>query len=73
MTAFPADTGRVPNFLRWSTDEYRRSAMACRAAAWRAEQDAEGASNRQVQEAFLRDAKAFSDLAEKYENAARVL
>lgn len=73
MPPAPLDNGRVTNFLRFSPDEYRSMAMAARAKAYQAEKDAEGQSNPTVCATFLADAKRFSELAEKCENAARVL
>jgi hypothetical protein len=67
------ENGRVTNFIRFSADDYRALAMAARAAAYRAEKDGEGASNPSVRERFLVDAKRFNELAEKCENASRVL
>lgn len=47
--------------------------MAARAKAWQSQRDAEGQTNPQVRAAFLGDAMRFNELAEKCENAARVL
>jgi hypothetical protein len=68
-----SDNARVTNFIRFSADDYRALAMAARASAYQAEKDAEGQSNPKVREAFLRQRARYSELAEKCENAARVL
>lgn len=73
MPPIPPDNARVTNFLRFTPDDYRALAMAARAKAWQAEKDAEGQSNPQVRATFLIDAKRFKELAEKCENASRVL
>lgn len=63
----------MPNFIRFSPDDYRALAMAARASAYTAEKDGQGQSNPSVRARFLADAKRFRELAEKCENAARVL
>lgn len=73
MSPAPLNNGRVPNFLRFSADDYRTVAQACRAASVQAEKDAEAQTNPQVVRLFNDTAKRFSELAEKCENAARVL
>lgn len=73
MPPAPLDNARVTNFIRFSADDYRALAMAARAKAYQAEKDAEGQTNPQVRAAFMADARRFKELAEKCENAARVL
>jgi ribosomal protein S6 len=73
MPPAPLDNGRVQNFLRFTADEWRSLAMGQRALAYQAEKDAEGQSNPTVRARFLADAKRYNKLAEKCENAARVL
>lgn len=73
MPAGPLDNGRVTNFLHFTADDFRALAMAARAAAYRAEQDAKAQTNPQVRAQFLDDARRFNERAEKCENAARVL
>ena len=73
MTADAAQTGRVPGFIRFSADDYRSLAQAARVAAVQAERDAEVQKNPGIVEQFKKTARHFRELAEKCENAARVL
>lgn len=73
MPAPEIQTGRVPGFIRFTADDYRTSAQACRAAAVQAEKDAGAQSNPQTTKLFNDVAKRFRELAEKHELAAKVL
>lgn len=73
MPVDDTQTVRVTNFIRFTADDYRTSAQACRAAAVQAEKDAEAQTNPQMLDLFIGVAKRFRELAEKHELAARVL
>lgn len=51
--------------MQLTPEEMHRAAMACRAAGYRASQDAQIQSNPGVKATFERDARAYVALAEK--------
>lgn len=73
MSPAPVNNGRVTNFLHFTADDWHSLAMAARAAAYTAEKDAAAQSNPFVRTGFLASAKRYNELAEKCENAKRVL
>jgi hypothetical protein len=56
--------------MQLTPEEMHRAAMACRAAAYQAEKDAEAQSNPGVKETFRREASAFKALAARFEGQA---
>jgi len=59
--------------LTFTAEEYRSAAQACRALAYQHEQDALKQSNPSVAATINASARYFSDLAQKYELAAKWL
>lgn len=55
--------------MELTNEKKQRAAMACRAAAYRASEDAKAQSNPSVRRNFEADAKAYEDLAEEFEAA----
>lgn len=53
--------------MELTPEDKHRAAMACRAAAFTAEQDGEKQSNPGVKATFEREAKAYRALAERFE------
>lgn len=71
----PADpqTARVTNFIRFNADDWRALAMCARIAQAQAEDDASKQSNPGIRDTFQKLARQRKELAERCENAARVL
>jgi hypothetical protein len=59
--------------LELSDDELRDAAMAARAAAWRAQHDADNQSNPRSNATFAAVAARYAALAEMFEHARRSL
>lgn len=53
--------------MQLTPEEMHRAAMACRAAAFQAEKDAEAQTNPGVKETFRREVVAFKALADKFD------
>jgi hypothetical protein len=56
--------------MQLTLEEMHRAAMACRAAAFQAEKDAEAQTNPGVVQGFRREAAAYRTLADKFDGKA---
>lgn len=72
MPARERQTGRVPGFIHFTAEDYRDAAQACRVKAVQSEKDAAAQSNPDTVKRFMDEAAHFRELAQRFENAARV-